>query len=190
MPARLNRARWERAKQVIRKNAIEVLDEAAIRVQAETQKRLNQGASRRGSTPSAPGGSPHKDTGTLARSIQIDRTGLGDRKRPHIRVGTNLVYARILEFGGTILAKGKLLTVPITQAARDLLRNATVRSADLDVHPRKGKPPLLKDKSGNIVIVLAQKVRILPRPYLRPAFRKVRPKVLRLFTFDRLTRGL
>ena len=187
---RYNPARWKRAQQVMRENAVRILDESAIELQAEIQKRLNQGASRRGATPSAPGSSPHKDTGTLARSIQIDRSGLADMRRPHVRVGTNLVYARILEFGGVIRAKGKLLTVPVTQAARDLLRRGTARSADLHVVPRKGKSPLLRDKSGNVVIVLKRAVRILPRPYMRPAFNKIRPRMLKKFTRGRLLRGL
>jgi HK97 gp10 family phage protein len=44
-------------------------------------------------------------TGNLRRSIQIETSSSGDTAEA--RIGTNLVYARIQEFGGTIVPKSK-----------------------------------------------------------------------------------
>lgn len=75
------------------------LDAAAVHLQAEVKKTLSKSTS-----PSKPGTPPGVKTGTLRRSIQVDRSK-NKGKRPRVRVGTNLVYARIHEFGGTITAK-------------------------------------------------------------------------------------
>lgn len=69
------------------------LDRAAILYQGEVKQQLS---------------GPHSSkklgvkTGHLRRSIQIDRTHVKNGK---IRVGTNVKYSRIHEFGGVIKAK-------------------------------------------------------------------------------------
>ena len=74
------------------------LDAAAIHLQGKVKQALN------GGSPSSPGSPPGKKTGDLGRSIQIDRSRNKGRY-PRVRVGTNKVYARIHEFGGTITPK-------------------------------------------------------------------------------------
>src|SRR5688572_16140325 len=103
----------------LRANVRDIIRPAPIIVQAEVKKQLNQGASSRGATPSAPGDPPHKQDGRLLRSWQsghpnniVNETGLG-KANPTIKTGSNLPYARIHEFGGIIKAKtGKFLAVP------------------------------------------------------------------------------
>ena len=60
-----------------------------------------------------PGGPTLADTGTLMNSITYVKRG------NKVIVGSNLKYARIHQFGGTIKPKNaKYLTVPLTQEAR------------------------------------------------------------------------
>lgn len=74
------------------------LDAAGVHLQREIRDSLN------GQSPSSPGNPPGRRTGTLAKSIQVDRSG-NRGARPVVRVGTNLEYAPIHEFGGTITPK-------------------------------------------------------------------------------------
>ncbi|MEM6504803.1 MAG: HK97 gp10 family phage protein [Planctomycetota bacterium] len=71
------------------------LDAAAIHLQGEIKKTLS------GSSPAPHSKPPGVKTGTLRRSIQVDRSR-NRGKRPVVRVGTNLQYAKIHEFGGVI----------------------------------------------------------------------------------------
>lgn len=73
------------------------LDRAAIIFQNEVKQKLSENTS-----PSSAGKSPGVKTGALRRSIQIDRSQINKLR---IRVGTNLVYAKIQEYGGIISAK-------------------------------------------------------------------------------------
>lgn len=152
---------------------------AALVIQSAVQAKLNQQASRRGANPSSPGSPPAKDTGTLARSILIDRTGLvGDR--PIVRIGTKLRYARIHEFGGTITAR-KAMLIPLNQESRDFLRAGnSVRSLPggwvnkkngvLHIPFSKGKGK--RARSGEYVFSLRKSVRMPARPYFRPGIRE------------------
>lgn len=79
----------------------------AITVQSDVRKRLGSpgtGRVYKGHQASAPGEPPAVRTGTLRRSIQIDLSGLSNKRNPSVRVGTNLAYARYLEFGTRIMA--------------------------------------------------------------------------------------
>ena len=159
-----------------------------VLVQREAKRLVNRKSSRGGESPSAEGTPPHKDTGTLGRSIQIDGRGLKDRRAPSVLVGSNLAYAAVQEFGGVIKAKpGKALTVPIGSKGRKLLRTVGpggLRSLDLEFIPRQGRPPLLvrlvggkKSKSIEVLFVLMKSVRLPKRPYMRPARTLAEPKV-------------
>lgn len=99
---------------------------------------------------SPPGKPPGVRTGTLARSIFTDITRLGD-ERPSVRVGSNLVYARIHEFGGVIRPKkAKLLAFTV-------------------------------GKGSSAKKIFTRKVTMPARPYLRPTFRRNRNKIVEVF---------
>ena len=97
-----------------------------------------------------PGTAPGARTGTLARSVVIDRSRL-NADNPSVRVGTNLVYARIHEFGGIIKPKkAKWLAFFVGKgAARRFIRT--------------------------------KKVTMPARPYFRPTFNRNRQKFIDVF---------
>lgn len=84
--------------------------------------------------------------------------------REAIFVGTDKIYARIHEFGGTIKAKrGKYLAIPVG----DL--KGSPRKYDLAFVPSKRGGGVLIDDGGEVQYVLKESVYIPPRPYARPA---------------------
>lgn len=158
----------------------------AIGLQRAIKGKLNLTASNigNGGQPSAPGSPPAKNTGTLGRSIQIDQTN-PDR----LLVGTNVVYAKIQEFGGIIRPKkGKALPVPMNLEAKRIsaanpqgLRNVPnlvpikTRSALYLVQiVRKGGSKSERYVWG-AVWMLKKSVRMPKRPYMAPALAEYRP---------------
>ena len=118
---------------------------------------------------------PH-DKGRLRTSLGFatDRESNGDGvSTPHTRytlhVGTNVVYAQIHEFGGTIRAKsGKLLAIPFHPSAKgrspkDFPNLHYVKSG-------AGGTPRLMNDDGQTMFLLKPRVTIRAKPYLRPAF--------------------
>lgn len=116
----------------------------------------------------------HRRTGQLVNSIAYEvHEDFG-------RVGSNLKYARIHEFGGVITPKtAGALAVPVHPDAK---RAPGPRSfgGQLAMVTRPGKPPLLirardvgKGSSNrnvfDVMYVLLKSVTIPARPYLRPA---------------------
>lgn len=103
-----------------------------------------------------------KKSRTLSRSIHSETV----EKRPkyvEINIGTDVVYARIHEYGGTIVPKkGKYLTIPVSETAKAL------------VSPRNYSGELAKigmtlQADGVVHWVLATSVTISAQPYMRPA---------------------
>ena len=89
--------KWHKnVEQELYQRILKAGDRAAITLQSEIKKTLS------GASPASSGSPPGVKTGALRRSIQVDNR---DRKNGRWRVGTNLVYARIQEFGGVIRAK-------------------------------------------------------------------------------------
>ena len=176
----------------IRKNVMRGIATSAIILQTETKNQLNKGAS---PPSSAPGSPPHKLTGALGQSIQVDLRGIRE-KNPRIRVGPSLLrvpYARIQELGGTIIAKkGRALAVPIGAEGRKAARDAggSLRSLDLIFIKRKGgQAPLLAKKAGKGIkplFILVKSVTLPARPYLKPAAQLARPQIRKQFTSDKL----
>ena len=140
-----------------------------------------------GGTPSTAWQTPHSQTNNLRRSIKYATPKMLGKPLT-AAVGTNVPYGRILEFGGTIRAKGKKLAVPLNNEAKAMLRRAggNLRSLNLRLIPRKGRPPLLvaavgkgrmsrRTKTGGHaggeqlrpLFVLANSVTISPRPFIR-----------------------
>jgi len=101
------------------------------------------------------------DKGLLRNSI----TWRVDEGASEAQVGTNVIYAPIHEFGGTIRPKGHpYLAIPIgTYKGWPRTHN------DLHSIQSEGGNPLLADPSGKPQYVLRREVTIPPRPYLKPA---------------------
>lgn len=105
-----------------------------------------------------------KKTRTLSRSIHSE-TAQKRRSLVEIDIGTDVVYARIHEYGGTIRPKkGKYLAIPWSSTAKAL------------VSPRNYGGKLVKagmtlqDSEGTVHWILALSVTITAQPYMRPAF--------------------
>lgn len=173
------------------------IQKSAFELQANVQKSLNQGASNFGGAPSSPGSPPHNRTGALMRSIQaIDLTV--DPIRPSYRVGTNLEYARIQEYGGPIRPKPghKYLAIPVGDEGRRAARaaNGDLRKLRLQVQRTKSGKLLLVQTIGpgekafkggtksrygetRILFVLKKFVILPARPYMRPAYNAAQPMI-------------
>jgi len=135
------------------------LDKAAITLQQEVKRKLNSAGSSNigsGGKASKAGGPPAKDTGSLGRSIQIDRSGLtsGNSKvRPSVKVGTALPYARHQEFGGTIRAK-RVKAMPVPFPGNEVLAKKLRRKAGKSLRNLpKGTLFPMKSKAGNVMLV-------------------------------------
>jgi len=88
-----------------------------------------------------------------------------------LRVGTSKVYGAILQFGGVVKARGKLLTIPVHPSARGKRARDI---PDLDYVPVHRYPVvglLVKlmgrgKREARTMFILAKKVKIRPHPYL------------------------
>jgi phage gpG-like protein len=180
--------RWNKAAlRKLGKGFRQAVDVAAVVFQSELKGTLTRsGASNimSGGQGSPPGSPPRVNTGRLRNSIQINRDGL-KKNPPSARVGTNVVYARIQEYGGRITPKkARALAIPIGVEGKKAQRRGPLRSQNL---------VLIKSKRGNMllarvdgkkitpVFVLKQSVTLPPRPYFRPTMRsaKVRRNMTR-----------
>ncbi len=158
---------------------------SAIEVQRQTKVLLNARKSVRGGrSPSPPGFPPANLTGALSRSIKVD---LSEIDSLTAKVYTDLVYARIHEYGGTIVPKRrKALAIPlgnVTGEPKDY--------QDLFMVHRPGQPPLLVRQMYKTkwaiqpMFVLLPQVTLPPRPYLRPALSMTMPAIR-----DRIRRAI
>lgn len=114
-------------------------------------------------------------TGRLKRSIAVS-TPVVKGHRVSVRVGTNVVYAAVQEFGGTIVPRqAKMLAIPIGNR-----RGSPRRYNDLHIIRTRSGSVLLVDQSGEAHYLLVPKVTIPAHPYLRPAFRARQNDVIRI----------
>ena len=88
----------------IEANVVKALDRSAIIVQREVKLQLSKHGNVSGENPSKPGTPPGVRTGTLRRSVQIDRSKI---QAFRVRIGPGVIYGRIHELGGTIVPKTK-----------------------------------------------------------------------------------
>lgn len=103
-------------------------------------------------------------TRTLSRSLHEEVVEQG-KDRAAVDIGTNLEYAAIHEYGGTIRAKtSKYLAIPIGDRI-----GSPRKYSDLRVKKTGKGNLLLVDGSGKAQYVLKASVVISARPYLRPA---------------------
>ena len=114
------------------------------------------------------------DTGNLVNSIQTGEpevSGLSGE----IEVGTDVEYAKIHEYGGTIVPKkAKFLAIPITDAARrqgprEFPGKLHVVATDTKTSRITMHSAVLADEAGTPQYALVRSVTIPARPYLRPA---------------------
>lgn len=165
---------------IIEKLKLEVkaaLERGAIDLETHVKDLLNRNASNigNGGIASPEGEPPANNTGTLMRSItHIDKTT--DPMKPAFQVGTNVVYAKIQEYGGRIRAKkGKFLAVPIGIEGRRTARNAKgdIRSLNLVlIRTPAGKLLLCKVMPRYVkpLFILLKSVVLPARPFMRPAY--------------------
>ncbi len=163
----------------------------------EMQRRMNQvgalleGEAKRGlsgPSPSGRGQPPGVMSGALRRSI----THEVERRKQHIvaRVGTNIEYARHLEFGSpaggvTIKpVKAKALAIPIHPRTRTQTRvkgPREFRNLTL-IWPKGAMTGRLVDAKGETWYLLVKRSNIFieARPFLRPALDKNRAAIRRI----------
>ena len=163
----------------VNQHLLKNLDRATIFVQRAARQNAKPGGTAGFRTSRGAAGL----SGSIGREI--------DPPRFHGRVGTNLKYARIQEQGGTITAKDKKLTVPVSDEAKKS-RGATYMN-DLVVIPRKGQNTLLARIDENFDLdvqwVLVDSVTLSAHPYLRPALNNHRAEVAALLTRPMPTGG-
>lgn len=114
----------------------------------------------------------NKDRGTFSQSItyEVNEAELWGR------VGSNLPYARIHEFGGTVEPHGHpYLTIPLDRmnryGAREYPEELTY------AENKKGTKLLVEKASGEAVYVLVESVEIPARPTFGPALKQAAPDV-------------
>jgi len=193
--------KWRGAmlQQRVREGIARALDYSALAIQKEVQANL----SRHGRQPSrgvSTGAMPGVRTGHLRRSWQAGKPGSVKRTEnvrspisPSITVGSNVKYARIHEYGGIIKAKRvKYLTVPLNRRAEQMLIAAGGKIRNIPGLFRIGRESgtfggVLAIRTGKknakvvALFALRRSVRMPARPYIRPAVRKARPKIIAAF---------
>lgn len=105
---------------------------------------------RHGGIPSKPGQPPNSQSGRLRNSVLVDQA------RPlEVRIGTNLAYGSMLEFGGTILPHGKRLAIPLSKdAKRACAMGQRPRSIILAAKFDKSRPlRYIPTKGGDTIII-------------------------------------
>lgn len=110
-----------------------------------------------------------RKTGHLRQSIthRVDGPGM------YAEVGTNLKYARIHEFGGTIKPQGHpFLAIPIGTR-----KGSPTQYKDLHLATTLKGQYLLVDDLGTAQYLLRQQVKIPARPYLQPAMEQSQDKI-------------
>ena len=119
-------------------------------------------------------------TGSLRRSIGWEVKGY--RGKIQGRVGTNLVYARIHEYGGEIKPRqARFLTIPLKAVKT---RAGVTRAKARDYHNtfvRKGI--IFQNRDGKIVPLfrLSKGVKIPKRPYMAPSLNEKKNDIIRRF---------
>jgi len=110
-----------------------------------------------------------KRTRTLGRSLSMETV---EKRGDYVlvEIGTNLEYAAIHEFGGTITPKEKqFLAIPLTPEARQYV-SPTLYPEKLRAVFAGGGSGVLVDAAGEAQYALTKSATIPAAPYLRPAF--------------------
>ena len=111
-----------------------------------------------------------KKTRTLARSIHQE-TLEADRHYIEIGIGTDLEYAAMQEFGGTVVPKkAQFLAIPQNSGAEAVGSPLNYPGNLVPIFWTSGGSGVLMDDSGEVQYVLVRSAVIPAHPYLRPAF--------------------
>jgi len=170
----------EFVKSVIIPAAHDGLADAARRVQTTMSNLLN------GPSPSLPGSPPGNDTGALVNSIVHTKP-----RNLRVSIGTNLPYGLTLEKGATIMARGKFLTIPLSDKAKRLRRQnvslRNVKSPKLSFIRTPSGAYLVRNVGGaskrtEFWFKLVQSVTIAPRPWAAPALKAAKPALQAAFS--------
>lgn len=103
-------------------------------------------------------------TRNLSRSMHMEVTEHSAQSAT-VEIGTDVEYAAIHEYGGTIQAKnGKYLAIPVNGAS-----GSPTKRGDLKLRKTGGGTLVLVDPGGSIQYILKPSVQIPAQPYLRPA---------------------
>ncbi len=104
-------------------------------------------------------------TRNLSRSLHAEISMQGSSVAQS-EIGTNVEYAAIHEFGGTIRAKtAKYLAIPVGN-----YRGSPLKHPRLKIRITNAGNLVMVDPSGRVQYVLKTSVEIPAQPYLRPAF--------------------
>jgi len=109
----------EEAKARIKGSAADRVELGARRFRDRLRDALQVPGTGRGGTEagaSEPGEYPRKQTGHLRRNIQMEM----DRERVLARVGTNVLYAKFLEFGTSKMEPRPLMANAVRDHAREV----------------------------------------------------------------------
>ena len=108
------------------------------------------------------------DTGTMLRSVGSEITERSTTRVTAV-AGTNLVYAAIHEFGGTIVPRNaQFLSIPLTSEAK---RYNSPRDFPQKLHAIiNGDRGVLVDEGDTAQYALVKSVNMPARPYMRPAW--------------------
>lgn len=113
-------------------------------------------------------------------------TTLDSADKLTVRIGSNVIYAAIHEFGGLISAnKAGALTIPISDEAKELSANGG-RARNMQglvlIHPRESNNAFLVRMTGKNTFVihylLVKSVEQQARPYLRPVIENHKQQIL------------
>lgn len=190
------KVKWDdaRFKAVLAKGVADGLREVGIHLQTKITNSFGNAGRHESSQPGQPPNSRRAGSAGLKGSIGYQMIG-----KTRVRVGTNLEYARLLEFGARITPKkAKALTIPISVKAKRWSEQGLSPSTKsekpipiankLFMVKRKGQAPLLCQSVGGkrarviVHYVLAGSTTILPRPFLRPAITNGKDKMQSVFT--------
>ncbi len=138
----------------------EFLSELGFRLAENARRRIIHGKTPNGSPHQAlspitittkRGSKPLRDTGQLLKSITYE---VDDKS---VRVGSNLIYARVHQEGATIRAKKSYLTIPLHFKARQVAKGAGATRYGGNV--RNISLFTLKTKKGRLFLVQSVKQR-------------------------------
>jgi len=151
---------------------------ATFVVQGEIKKQASGGTVGGALTPTR---GPGRASGKLAQSFTTAFAFEGNLISGQTffgRVGSNLPYAAIHEFGGTVKAKKKWLTIPLTYEASR--RPAPLWPALQFIQARGKSPVLIDDATGIAQFVLKRSVEIPARVYVSKSVKLAAPRVNKL----------
>lgn len=132
-------------KGIVTEATDEGLYAAGLRLEDAVRRGFGTG---HGGTSSSAGGFPNTQTGQLRASVTTVKG------RGITWVGTNVMYGRWLNWGASIRPRGKALGIPLTSAAKTLLRQSggSVQAA-IDMLKSRGKVFFKQSASGVLVIL-------------------------------------